>query len=211
MSVSLREYQIGGLANNLEFLQRCVDHPAFQKGGVTTGFLVEHEADVSIPPPSAPTPHLLALAAFALLQHREGGPLTPSQDSVGYVRPLLISPGLFDRMGHAGAGRQRAAGSVWTKGAWRAFGERTVPLPFSGDGIAPKAKGAAGGAVTATVHRDGSYSVAVGGTKDSMKVHGNVDAAGDGGKAPRTEAVSISMCMLAEMPVALWQRRPSMA
>lgn len=123
----------------------------------------------------------------------------PRLSQAAYVQPLLTSSGFSDRMGHAGTGRQRAAGSVWTKGAWRAFGERTVPLPFSGDGITPKAKGAAGGAVTATVHRDGSYSVAVGGTKDSMKVHGNVDAAGDGGKDHRAEAVSMSICMLTDL------------
>lgn len=32
LSTALKEYQIGGLPNNLEFLQRCVDHPAFQVG-----------------------------------------------------------------------------------------------------------------------------------------------------------------------------------
>lgn len=30
LSTALKEYQIAGLPNNLEFLQRCVDHPAFQ-------------------------------------------------------------------------------------------------------------------------------------------------------------------------------------
>ena len=32
LAVSLREYQIAGLPNNLEFLERCVAHPAFQVG-----------------------------------------------------------------------------------------------------------------------------------------------------------------------------------
>ena len=77
MAVALREYQIAGLPNNLEFLERCVEHPMFVQGGVTTGFLVEHEADVSIPPPSAPSPHLLALAAHRLLLSREA-PRGPS-------------------------------------------------------------------------------------------------------------------------------------
>lgn len=71
MARVLRDYQIAGLPNNLEFLERCVGHPAFERGGVTTGFLVEYEADVSIPPPSPPSPHLLALAAYALTQQRE--------------------------------------------------------------------------------------------------------------------------------------------
>ena len=73
MRGALQEYQIAGLPNNLEFLERCVGHPAFEKGAVTTGFLVEHEGDVSIPPPSPPSNHLLALAAHVLVGGREGG------------------------------------------------------------------------------------------------------------------------------------------
>ena len=73
MTGALREYQIAGLPNNLDFLERCVGHPAFEKGAVTTGFLVEHERDVSIPPPSPPSNHLLALAAHVLVGGREGG------------------------------------------------------------------------------------------------------------------------------------------
>ncbi|KAM3574061.1 hypothetical protein VYU27_003959 [Nannochloropsis oceanica] len=73
MKGALQEYQIAGLPNNLEFLERCVGHPAFARGAVTTGFLVEHERDVSIPPPSPPSNHLVALAAHALVEGREGG------------------------------------------------------------------------------------------------------------------------------------------
>lgn len=72
MAVSLRDYQIGGVPNNLEFLHRCVTHKAFIKGGVTTGFLVEYADEVSVPKPASPSPHLLALAAFTIMAKREG-------------------------------------------------------------------------------------------------------------------------------------------
>ena len=57
-------------------MHECADAAALslsQAGGVTTGFLVEHEADVAIPAPTAPSAHLLALAAYTVLSAREGG------------------------------------------------------------------------------------------------------------------------------------------
>lgn len=36
---ALKAYEIVGLSNNIEFLRKCVCHPDFVKGGVTTNFL----------------------------------------------------------------------------------------------------------------------------------------------------------------------------
>ncbi len=63
---SLKSYQVSGMPTNIDFVQKCADHPAFREGGVTTGFLDIYADDVRVSeaPPSS-VAH--ALAACALL------------------------------------------------------------------------------------------------------------------------------------------------
>jgi len=46
MEAALGEYVIIGPPNNLEFVKSCVMHEGFQKGGVDTAFIEEHEAEL---------------------------------------------------------------------------------------------------------------------------------------------------------------------
>jgi 3-methylcrotonyl-CoA carboxylase alpha subunit len=39
MERALEEYEVGGVVTNIEFLKRCVAHPAFMEGEVETGFI----------------------------------------------------------------------------------------------------------------------------------------------------------------------------
>jgi len=43
MDRALREFRIRGVKTNIPFLENVVNHPSFQKGEVTTGFLDEHK------------------------------------------------------------------------------------------------------------------------------------------------------------------------
>lgn len=64
MSTALREYQVVGLPNNLDFLTNTLTHPAFAQGGVDTSFLTHHLQEC-LPSPTH-TPHaMVALAAVA--------------------------------------------------------------------------------------------------------------------------------------------------
>ena len=46
MSAALAEVRIEGVKTNLEFLARCVSHPAFRAGETTTDFIERHRADL---------------------------------------------------------------------------------------------------------------------------------------------------------------------
>lgn len=39
LTEALKEYEVVGLSNNIEFLRKCASHPDFVEGGVTTNFL----------------------------------------------------------------------------------------------------------------------------------------------------------------------------
>jgi len=73
MHAALGAYQVVGLPNNLDFLQRVVSHPAFAAGGVDTSFLGKH-LDDCLPRARAAPPTVVALAALAhALRARLGG------------------------------------------------------------------------------------------------------------------------------------------
>nr|WP_199066842.1 acetyl/propionyl/methylcrotonyl-CoA carboxylase subunit alpha [Chromobacterium sp. ASV5] len=64
MDAALAQYRIVGLASNVSFLRRIVNHPAFACGDVDTGLIARHH-DALLPPPAVPTPKQLALLALA--------------------------------------------------------------------------------------------------------------------------------------------------
>ena len=64
MSNALREYQMVGLPNNIDFLLRTVNHPAFMQGGVDTSFLAKH-LDECLPIPNPAPPLAVSIAAVA--------------------------------------------------------------------------------------------------------------------------------------------------
>jgi 3-methylcrotonyl-CoA carboxylase alpha subunit len=92
MADALRRTVVLGVTTNLERLQAIVDHPAFRRGDLHTGFLEEHLPTLS--PLSCPPPEALAAVAVALGQD-------PSTSS-------------------AGGGHGPAAPDPWqTLGGWR--------------------------------------------------------------------------------------------
>ena len=64
MLAALRQYHIVGLPTNIDFVQACCAHPAFEKGGVDTGFIDEN-VDRLLPPTSDARPETVALAALS--------------------------------------------------------------------------------------------------------------------------------------------------
>ena len=70
MHVALRETQIVGLANNVDFLDRVIRHPAFACGDFDTGFIDRHRDEVFL---ESPADHalLLRLATLFLLAERK--------------------------------------------------------------------------------------------------------------------------------------------
>ena len=77
---ALARYEVVGLPNNLDFLQRVAGHPAFVAGGVDTSFLTQH-LQSCLPPPRAAPPHIVVLAALAhALQARAAGAVAAAGD-----------------------------------------------------------------------------------------------------------------------------------
>lgn len=58
---ALEQYQVVGLNTNIDFLRACVLHPAFQKGGVDTGFLEVGPFYSRAPPPHRLVAHTASL------------------------------------------------------------------------------------------------------------------------------------------------------
>jgi acetyl/propionyl-CoA carboxylase alpha subunit len=73
MAAALRRTAVLGVVTNLARLQAVVDHPAFRKGDIHTGFLDEHLADAAAP---ACPPAEAVAAAVAALQLSRPGPAT---------------------------------------------------------------------------------------------------------------------------------------
>ena len=70
---ALGEVELVGLANNIEFLQAIVRHPAFAAGDVDTGFIERHRDDLFAA--SAPAgPVIFASAVLGLLVGDGGQP-----------------------------------------------------------------------------------------------------------------------------------------
>lgn len=64
MVASLRDFNVVGLPTNIDFVQACCAHPAFEAGGVDTGFIDEN-VDALLPELPPTTPQTVALAAIA--------------------------------------------------------------------------------------------------------------------------------------------------
>jgi len=76
LSSCLNEYMIVGLPNNIPFLLRCLNHPAFFKGQVETGFIPQY-TDELIPQSIKPSFNTIALAILSLLlREKEGDTLS---------------------------------------------------------------------------------------------------------------------------------------
>ncbi|UUX50901.1 acetyl-CoA carboxylase biotin carboxylase subunit [Nisaea acidiphila] len=63
LSRALEETRIAGLANNVAYLKRIVDHPAFAAGELDTRFIERHGADLAAPPRDEERLHRIAAAA----------------------------------------------------------------------------------------------------------------------------------------------------
>jgi 3-methylcrotonyl-CoA carboxylase alpha subunit len=66
MATALAEFEVVGVATNIEFLGRIVKGHAFASGELDTG-LIERNRDELLPPPTGARDEILALAAFAEL------------------------------------------------------------------------------------------------------------------------------------------------
>lgn len=64
LHTSLGKYQVVGLPNNIDFLQRVASHPEFVKGGVDTSFL-NHHLNECIPTPLQAPGKVVAMASLA--------------------------------------------------------------------------------------------------------------------------------------------------
>jgi len=90
MAKALSQYHVSGLPTNLGFLKRCVEHQAFQKGGVTTAFLDDF-GEAILAAERAPPPMLArAVAALALTLHKSAAPT--KADPVTFFPPADRRP-----------------------------------------------------------------------------------------------------------------------
>ncbi|RAR56709.1 geranyl-CoA carboxylase alpha subunit [Paraburkholderia unamae] len=92
---ALRETVVFGIRTNRQALIRCLAHPAFVAGGVSTAFLREHESAL-LPPPEAGAELARALAA-ALLCHGEAG-ATAGGTARGAIVDLALEGGATHRL-----------------------------------------------------------------------------------------------------------------
>jgi len=62
---ALRRFAVLGVTTNIAFLSALLDHPSFQEGDLSTGFVAEHLSNATPTAPTASTPHdVLLLAAL---------------------------------------------------------------------------------------------------------------------------------------------------
>ena len=124
LKAALAEYRVAGVATNVAFLQRVLAHEAFADGRFDTGFIARYAAAL-LPPLSAPTEQVLAVAAL----------------------------GELARLRQAAAARARASGdpaSPWHDIAtwWLNSDQHAIDLSFEAGGTAyPARVRAAGDAV----------------------------------------------------------------
>ncbi len=67
LAQALAQYQVVGVATNLEFLHRLATHPAFAGAQLDTGFIAQHAADL-LPKGQMPSADVLAALALAELE-----------------------------------------------------------------------------------------------------------------------------------------------
>jgi len=147
--LSLRSYQIVGTPTNLKFVEKCVDHPEFRRGGVNTGFLEYFADDVKVSD-EAPLPSAigLCLASLAVLLSLEG--------RIGVVNKQQYSP--------------------WSKysGSWRLGVPFSRKLYFSSSLQSDKNDSSTDTeqSVLCTSNRDGSYMISLLGKDKCYHVKG---------------------------------------
>jgi 3-methylcrotonyl-CoA carboxylase alpha subunit len=88
MAAALRRTAVLGVVTNLARLQAIVDHPAFRRGDLHTGFVEEHLAEVT--PHRCPPPEAVAAALAAVHARASPGP--------GKAAPPL-APDAWDTLG----------------------------------------------------------------------------------------------------------------
>eukprot|EP00455_Lapot_gusevi_P027463 TRINITY_DN290_c0_g1_i4.p1 TRINITY_DN290_c0_g1~~TRINITY_DN290_c0_g1_i4.p1 ORF type:complete len:808 (+),score=319.20 TRINITY_DN290_c0_g1_i4:56-2425(+) len=69
LSQALSEYKIVGLVNNIPFLLRAANHPAYQQGRVTTNFIPKHLQDL-VGHSRAPPPAVCSAVLYLLTQEQ---------------------------------------------------------------------------------------------------------------------------------------------
>jgi len=162
LSAALKSYQVAGLPTNLSFLQRCVSHPAFQQGQVTTSFLEEHGAELlaAEAKPAPPLAKALAAVASLLADKETASRVGSSQHALASSSSPSTDP--FYTAG-AGAGAGAGGGGGGMK-SWRAFGSAQSSTLSLVDNNAEGGLEAAkeGGGVTVVEHRSGVLEVTVG-------------------------------------------------
>ena len=70
LSAALDDYQVVGVATNLDFLGKIAGHPAFAAKDLDTGFIERFRADL-VPAPARPTDQDIALAALQIVLERK--------------------------------------------------------------------------------------------------------------------------------------------
>ena len=147
--VSLKSYQVVGTPTNIPFVEKCVDHPAFRKGGVNTSFLERYAEDVKVLD-EAPLPSSigLCLASLSLVLSVEG------------------------RVGILDSDVARRMRSPWSNlsGSWRMGVPFQRTLNFAPLGADAKGSASDGQSAVSKSNRDGSYTLLIG--EDSYRVQG---------------------------------------
>ncbi len=70
LSGALTEYEVVGVQTNTAFLKAIADHPGFRAGGVDTGFIARHDAELFAPTGPAPVRALAAAVQCVLADQR---------------------------------------------------------------------------------------------------------------------------------------------
>ncbi|KAG5185392.1 carboxylase [Tribonema minus] len=178
LASALREYQVLGVPTNLEFAERCVRHPAFVAGGVTTKFLETYGAQLAQFTAAAPPPHAVALGALALMLKREGR-----------IVAAAHSGGSGGSGG--GGGGSGARGGPWSAaaGPWRvsSHGMRRCALRLS---ASTDEEGGKATEVSVDCAADGSYVVAGVPVSGTLTADGALAATVEGHRYHCSAAVS---------------------
>lgn len=146
LSAALREYQVVGLPNNLEFLQATLRHPLFVRGGVDTSFLAKHLHECLPATAAAPAASAAAAAAPAPAHGKGHGKEHSAPVSHPQVAALVAAA-----VSAQAAAAPAAAGSPLSvaSGPW----STASPLALTRPGTAPvHGAGHASGTAPATVH-----------------------------------------------------------
>ncbi|MBA3640212.1 MAG: acetyl-CoA carboxylase biotin carboxylase subunit [Acidobacteria bacterium] len=82
---ALRRYPVLGIRTNIPFLIRALDHEAFRRGDLHTGFIEEHLEELTAA--AAPTPAALAAAATAMTSSASARAATTSEPTAASHDP----------------------------------------------------------------------------------------------------------------------------